>query len=376
MILFCQVVFVVLLIYSLRIFAGSFCKQPSRRANRAFEQSVMKKASVAEKIGSALIEPLARLVEPFIRMPEARESKLKSDLTRAGIKESPKMYYARAAVFTALLIPVPMMLYLLGMTVFVFLSALLIAAVFLRLISGYKEILKKKRAAIERVIPGFIRAILYKLNDGKDGIVKANLISIFESYLKVTNPIFVYDISVLIMEMKSKSPEAALRSFNNRLGIPEVHFLCNALIGITRGEQQSDVLASLAREMDIKTKEFIRRELEKRPQKVIVACIPLVIVAFLAIGYVLISAVMVICCFQAGARAPNMYYAICAYSGAMMLGVRLFINTASSTGSYVPFFVPGFTKIGLPIMGMPKHNLNSATVISTARGFHKIKWRQ
>ncbi|QIB70754.1 hypothetical protein Ami103574_10795 [Aminipila butyrica] len=157
-------------------------------------------------------------------------------------------------------------------------------------LTSYKTELKKKRNEIEMGLPGFIRSILYKLNDKKSGVIKADLISIFEDYLKVANPVFAWDISVLIMEMKAKDIEVAVRSFNNRLAIPEVGFLCNALIGLTRGEYQSETLASLAREMDIKSKENIKRELEKRPSKVLIACIPLFAISFLAIGYVMLQA--------------------------------------------------------------------------------------
>jgi hypothetical protein len=92
--------------------------------------------------------------------------------------------------------------------------------------------------------------------------------------------------------MKSKDVESALRNFNTRLGIPEVSFLCNALIGLTRGEHQNDALSNLAREIDIRSREQIRRELDKRPGKVFRACIPLIIVSFIAIGYTLIAALI------------------------------------------------------------------------------------
>jgi hypothetical protein len=44
--------------------------------------------------------------------------------------------------------------------------------------------------------------------------------------------------------------------------------------------------------MDIKSREHIRRELEKRPGKVFRACIPLVVISFVTIFYVLISALI------------------------------------------------------------------------------------
>lgn len=90
-------------------------------------------------------------------------------------------------------------------------------------------------------------------------MVQADLIQIFEDYLKVANSAFHYDIAILIMEMKSKDIETALRNFNERVGLAEVSF-ANALIGLNRGEHQGETPA-LARDMDIKARENIRKVL-------------------------------------------------------------------------------------------------------------------
>jgi len=275
-----------------RIILDYIYKLPSKKAAKAFAKAVVIRKTFAAVLRDSLISPLAALCEPLIMLDESKESKISASLERAGIKDPPKMYYAKALVTSLLLCPLPLIFYLFGMTLFVVTSMLLVIALFFYMTGSYKAVLKKKRLTLERVLPSFIRAVLYKLNERSAGIVKADLISIFESYLVVAHPVFTYDISVLIMEMKSKDTETALRNFNGRLGIPEVGFLCNALIGITRGEHQNDVLSNLAHEIDIKSKETIRRELEKRPGKVFRACIPLIAVSFIAIGYTLISALI------------------------------------------------------------------------------------
>jgi len=275
-----------------RVIIDSIYKRPGRKANKAFDNAVVVKKSFTAVLKDSFINPFAALIEPLIIMNDTKESKLSASLKRAGINDTPRMYYAKAVISSLLLLPLPLLFYVLGMTLFVPLSALLIAAVFFYMAGGYMSALKKKRSTIERVLPSFIRAVLYKLNERSSGVVKADLISIFESYLVVAHPVFVYDVSILILEMKSKDSETALRNFNNRLGIPEVGFLCNALIGITRGEHQNDVLSNLAHEIDVKSKEHIRRELEKRPAKVFRACIPLFVISFAAIGYTLITALI------------------------------------------------------------------------------------
>jgi hypothetical protein len=111
----------------------------------------------------------------------------------------------------------------------------------------------------------------------RGGEVKVDLIAIFEDYLKVVNEVFYYDVAFLVTEMKSKDSKTALRNFDARIGLPEVNFLVQALLGLDKGEDQSDALAHLAREVDLKA--HIRRQLAKRPGKVCLATIPLVVVA-------------------------------------------------------------------------------------------------
>lgn len=292
MILLLKIVIVFLLVKRGELFLDNYYRLPPKKTRKALEFAAVRKKTITQKIMDELISPLAKIIEPFIKMSEAKESKLKHHLARAGIKERPKEYYSKAITSTLLLLPIPALLCFVGIIPLIPVSIILIALIFYSMITSYKEQLKKKKEAIEMGLPNFIRSILYKLNDSKAGVVKADLISIFDDYLKVANPVFAYDISILIMEMKAKDVEVALRSFNNRLAIPEVSFLCNALIGITRGEHQNETLSSLAREMDIKSKENIRRELDKRPSKVTYACIPLAFVALVAIGYVLVNAMM------------------------------------------------------------------------------------
>jgi hypothetical protein len=89
------------------------------------------------------------------------------------------------------------------------------------------------------------------------------------------------------MEMKAKNIETALRNFNERIGLAEVSFLVNALIGLHRGEHQGEALAYLARDMDIKAKEALKKKLNKLPRRIKIASIPLVAVTLASLLYVI-----------------------------------------------------------------------------------------
>jgi hypothetical protein len=215
-------------------------------------------------------------------------------LRRGGLDLTPKEYYARAIVSATLTLLLSLLILVVGVRQLLPVTLAFSIIVYFHFMTDLNDKLKEKREKIELGLPGFIRSILYKLDDvntDKSGsnVVQVDLIQIFEDYLKVANTVFYYDIAVLIMEMKSKDIETALRHFSERIGIAEVSFLTNALIGLNRGEHQGETLSALARDMDIKARENIKKVLLKRPGMVRLASIPLVIVAVITLLYVIVT---------------------------------------------------------------------------------------
>ena len=214
-----------------------------------------------------------------------------SMLRRGGLDLTPKEYQARALISAAfsLLLLIP----LLAIRATNIASVILIFSIviYFHFTTDLKDKLKKKKLLIETELPGFVRSILYKLDDIREGsgrsVVQVDLIQIFEDYLKVASDVFYYDIAVLVMEMKAKDIETALRNFNERIGLTNVSFLVNALIGLYRGEHQGEALAYLARDMDIKAKEALKKKLNKLPGKIKIASIPLVAVTLATLLYVI-----------------------------------------------------------------------------------------
>lgn len=287
-----KIIFVFLVVKGAFLIIDYINKEPGGKTSKALGNAVVIKQSIMNRILTGFIMPIAEMFAIYIKIPAEKEREMKGNLARADIALSPQLYYARAIVITFCTMPMIFLVMLIGVRWMIPFTILLVFLIFYRFMTGYKDKLKEKKEKIEMGLPGFVRAILYKLNDSAEGIVKADLISIFEDYLKVANEVFYYDVSILIMEMKSKDIETAIRNFNNRVGIPEVSFLCNALIGITRGERQNETLRALARDMDVKARENIRRQLQKRPGKVIVASIPLVLVGVASLVYVIVATII------------------------------------------------------------------------------------
>ena len=214
-----------------------------------------------------------------------------SMLRRGGQELTPREYYARAILCALFTLPLALLFLMLGALKFAPLILLLSMVVYRHFMTDLNDQLKEKKKHIEMELPGFVRSILYRLEDSRhDGsrmVVQADLIQIFEDYLKVASDAFRDDVAILVMEMKAKDIETAFRNFNERLGITEVSFLVNALIGLHRGEHQGEALSYLARDMDIKARETLKKKLDNLPRRVKIASIPLVAITIISLFYVI-----------------------------------------------------------------------------------------
>ena len=269
---------------------------PSKAAVRNARAQTEKRLPLKRKLYNAFIRPIVRAVASLIRMKPDREREMGLLLKRAGMQLTPREFRAKAFVDAALSLLISVIVFLAGLHYMLPVTLIVSVLFYFRSSTSLNEALKEKKERIEASLPGFIRAILYKLEQNRSisgDHIHADLIEIFEDYLRIAKGVFHYDVSVLVTEMKSMDIPSALRNFSDRISLPEVTFLTNALIGIHRGENQNDTLRGLAKDMDIKARENIRRELDKRPGKVRLAIIPMAILAIVCLFYVIITSVLV-----------------------------------------------------------------------------------
>lgn len=249
------------------------------------------KEKTGERLLNRFVMPFVKPVARLVPIDPAREAKMASLLRRGGLELNPREYQARALICAAFTLLLVIPLLAIGATGIAPVILIFSIVVYFHFTTDFKDNLKTKKALIEAELPGFVRSILYKLDDMREGsqktVVQVDLIQIFEDYLRVASDVFHYDVSVLVMEMKAKDIEAALRNFNERIGLTDVSFLTNALIGLHRGEHQGEALAYLARDMDIKAKEALKKKLNNLPRRVKIASIPLVAITLACLLYVI-----------------------------------------------------------------------------------------
>lgn len=235
--------------------------------------------------------PLARPVARLIPLDPVKEARMASMLRRGGLELTPKEYHARAILCALFTLPFALLFMVIGAPNLVPIILIFAVVIYRHFTTDLKDAMNEKKRRIEMELPGFVRSILYRLEDNRREsgriVVQVDLIQIFEDYLKVASEAFREDVAILIVEMKAKDIETALRSFNERLGLTDVSFLVNALIGLHRGEHQGEALSYLARDMDVKAKEVFRKKLNTLPRRVKIASIPLVAVTLASLLYVI-----------------------------------------------------------------------------------------
>jgi len=288
--LFYQMIVFVLLTIAGFLICRQLLKIPKASMKKNIKHLQTEKEKPGRRILNRIIMPLARPASRLIRIDPVKEARMASVLRRGGLELTPREYYPRAilcASFTLLLVP---LLVVIGAAHLAPIALIFAVVVYFHFMTDLKDMMKEKKRQIEIELPSFVRSILYKLDDirgDKQSVVQVDLIQIFEDYLKVASDVFRYDVSVLVLEMKAKDIETSLRNFNERIGLTDVSFLVNALIGLHRGEHQGEALAYLARDMDVKAKEALRKKLNKLPGTGKRASIPLVVVTLACLLYVI-----------------------------------------------------------------------------------------
>lgn len=285
-------------VYSLIIFAAlsaggtllalSALRIPKRVKRNVFA-SLRDKVSLKQRFMLGVVAPLSAPLGRILPMPPRFEALLALDLARAGIPYKPKEYYARGITAGLLSAVVPFIGALMGNTLIRIGGAMLPFLVFRLMTTVHKDILKKRRKVISRDTPHFIRSILYRFTHSEgSAMAGVDIISVFEDYIRVAPASLADDIKLLVTDMKSRSVEAGLHSFADRLGIVEIRNMVSVLVGVYHGQNQASALLTLSQEADTAAREHQRSALNKMPGRIRVATIPVVAVAILALIYVLV----------------------------------------------------------------------------------------
>lgn len=256
-----KLIVIVLLAFAIYQLITSFIILPSKQTYKNI-QNISKKKGVKEELAELFVYPIAKLVSKFVRIDMYKRKKLVKNLTRAGYEISPEEYYANAIVTSAYVLIVSVVMIIMGITLIGFLGVILTVILYFANIDKVNDKLKLTNAAILRELPRFVRTY----NHSKHA--NTQLLTIVEKYRKVAGKEFCYDLDVLITDLKTTNEEEALMRFDDRVNLPQLSGFVNALISSTKGVDQEIYFFTLEKEMNMLARENIRREIQKRPDKI------------------------------------------------------------------------------------------------------------
>ena len=248
---------------------------------KGVKTAVKSKQSFLDSLLTVVVMPIVKIISPFMMIADYKEKRIAKQLRRAGIPLTPKEYYARSIVMAVLATAITYIMLVLTVKSMSLVAVVLGVVVYFHFHGEIKDKLKAKDRLIEAELPKFIRAIVQGLRTEKD------IIKLLETYQTIAGDGLKYDIEVLIMDLKSGNFEEGMTEFEKRLGNSYVSRLAKALIAVNRGDDQSSMLNYLLSDMGLLAKEMMQRELNKRPGRVKMLVIPIVLVAVVALFYVI-----------------------------------------------------------------------------------------
>ena len=253
---------------------------PPGSTARGVRIAAKKESTLSGRLMTGILMPLVKIAAPLIRISDFKKKRVEQQLKRAGIPLTPCEYYARSLVAAVVCFAVAFLLLSTAGNLRL-MSFLLAVTVFFHFHGEVKDALKQKYREIEAELPKFVRAIVQGLKTEKD------VIKLLETYQMIAGRGLKYDISVLIMDLKSGNFEEGMLTFDSRLGNSYISRLTKALIAVNRGDNQDSTLSYLLSDMGLLAKEIMQRELAKRPGRIKMLVIPVVLTAVCALFYVI-----------------------------------------------------------------------------------------
>ena len=192
-------------------------------------------------------------------MSEYRKRQLAVDLGRLGITDSPELYTARAIAKTVLFIAAGLIFIPAGFPLLAVLSAIAGILIYIKDRQDFTKKLHRLNRQIESELPRLVETLNYSLPANRD------IILFFEKYRHVAGKAMERELNRLLLDMKTGNPEAALREWDARLGIPSLSAFVGILCSSYQGIDQRTNLLVLEQDIRARERENLRREVQKRP---------------------------------------------------------------------------------------------------------------
>lgn len=256
-----RIIFMLVLTFAFYELITNFITVPSKQTYKNI-QNISKRKEVKNRLASIFVYPVSKIISKFVKIDMYKRKKLVKNLARAGYTVTPEEYYANAVVVSFYVIIASCFMIFFGISIVGLFGLILSVILYFSNVDKVNDKLKDRNNAILRELPRFVRTY----NHSKHA--NTQLLTIIEKYRLVAGEEFCYDLDVLITDLKTTGEEEALMNFDDRVNLPQLSGFVNALISSTKGVDQELYFFTLEKEMNMLARENIRREMQKRPDKI------------------------------------------------------------------------------------------------------------
>lgn len=265
---------------------------PNRQTKKSIKRLTQQK-KLSEDLREFFVDPISKVILKFIKMDRIAREKKRKDLLRVGMDITPEKYYADAIVISLWILCLGALFILIGFPLFFAISVILSFALFFNNIEVVNKKIKFINQAITRDLPKFVMIYDHARGDN------VQLVDIIEKYRQAACKEFLYDLDLLIVDLKTSSEEAALISFSERTNIQELSNFVNILLGSIKGDDVSTAIKLTEREMEVIRREEKNRKILALPDKVRMAIVATgVMAAIVAVTPIIMDTVKGISMFK------------------------------------------------------------------------------
>lgn len=265
---------------------------PNRQTKKSIKR-LTKQKKLLEDLREFFVDPISKVILKFIKMDRIAREKKRKDLLRVGMDITPEKYYADAIVISLWILCLGALFILIGFPLFFAISVILSVALFFNNIEVVNKKINLINQAITRDLPKFVMIYDHARGDN------VQLVDIIEKYRQAACKEFLYDLDLLIVDLKTSSEEAALISFSERTNIQELSNFVNILLGSIKGDDVSTAIKLTEREMEVIRREEKNRKILALPDKVRMAIVATgVMAAIVAVTPIIMDTVKGISMFK------------------------------------------------------------------------------
>lgn len=204
--------------------------------------------------------PIFRQIKT-LRLFNYDDEKLKNQLEKAGITDTPEIFYAKGIMYCIISAILALLSLVILRTTFFFLVFTVVAI--LSPIIPTMELkgkIKKINEGILKDFPAFVTALRHQYGRGK------TLNSIIQSYCEVAEGGLKFELQKLAAELEMMSDNDALLRFADRVGLSDISNFAHALVfGQLYGMDVDSIFALQDQEMRRLNRDNIRKTMKKKP---------------------------------------------------------------------------------------------------------------